>query len=66
MRTRIIVIITVISDKFALVKAGFFIRDSVYQEPEWSTSRQRACPGGFTPQKGSLKPGQSTQCDEMG
>jgi hypothetical protein len=48
MRTCIIVMITLTSDKFALVKAGFSIRDPVHQEPWRSTPRQIAHPRGFT------------------
>jgi hypothetical protein len=41
--------ITLISDKFTLVKTDFFIRDLVHQRPEWSTPKQIAHPEGFVP-----------------
>jgi hypothetical protein len=41
--------ITLTPDKLALVNACFSIRDSVHQEPGWSTPCQMAHPGGFAP-----------------
>jgi hypothetical protein len=40
--------ITLTSDKFALVKAGFSIRDPIHQGPGWPTPRQIAHPRGFS------------------
>jgi hypothetical protein len=42
MRTCIITMITLTSDKFALVKEGFSIRDPVYLGPGQSTPEQIA------------------------
>jgi hypothetical protein len=47
--TRVIIMITLTSDKFALVKAGFSIRDLIHQVPGRSTPRQIAHPRGFAP-----------------
>jgi hypothetical protein len=46
-RIRIIIMITLILDKFALVKVGFSIRDPVHQGPGRSTPRWIAHPEGF-------------------
>jgi hypothetical protein len=40
MRTRIISMITLASDKLALIKVGFSVKDQVHQGPKQSTSRQ--------------------------
>jgi hypothetical protein len=49
MRTCIIVVITLTSDKLSVVKEGFSIRDYVHQGHEWSTPRQIERHGGFAP-----------------
>jgi hypothetical protein len=54
--TRIITMITLISDKFVLIKVYFSIRDLVHQRLGWSTPSQMARPGSFAhPGKGVLK-----------
>jgi hypothetical protein len=49
MRTCIIVVITLTSDKLSVVKEGFCIRDYVHQGHEWSTPRQIEHHGGLHP-----------------
>jgi hypothetical protein len=47
--------ITLTSDKHALLKAGFSISDSEHQGPRWSTPRQETDPRGFTPPGKAIK-----------
>jgi hypothetical protein len=54
--TRIITMITMTLDKFALIKAGFSIWHSIHQGTERSTPCQMGHPWALHPWKGSLKP----------
>jgi hypothetical protein len=64
-RTLIIVIITLTSNKHAIVKVNFFIRDSIYQEPRQSTSHPEARPRGFIPLEKAIK-NSADLCGVMG
>jgi hypothetical protein len=47
--------ITLTLDKLTPIKAGFSVKDPVYQGPEQSTPRQIVCPRGFTPLKKAVQ-----------
>jgi hypothetical protein len=67
MRTHIIAMLTLTSDKLAPIEAGFSIKYLVHQGHRQSTPKQTTHPEGLTnPQNGSLRPCRPIQCDRMG
>jgi hypothetical protein len=55
MRTRIITMITLTSDKLTPIKVGFSIKDLVHQGPGWPMPRKIVHPRGFTPPGKAVK-----------